>query len=274
VDGSSQDYGRGEKADAKQKLVNRFADVTIFQSDYCRYSTRERFPVIGGDGPVIHNPVDLDLFTPEGPAHDLPGSTPRLAFVTFSTNPMKGWPAVYDFARQYPELTFILVGRYDDPPDLPNIHVFGKVAHEDLPALLRGCDAFLAFQRNEACPNVVLEAMACGLPLLYVASGAIPELVGECGYPVDSETFRDQLQRLMENQNALATCARAHAESAFNAERLFARYREEIESAAAHRDPRRLRHWAWAWAVWLGRPIRNRLRGKNSPKPAADDRQE
>src|SRR6266566_2204484 len=41
VDGSAVDYGRLGDGDARQARVNLLADLTIFQSAYSRYSTRE-----------------------------------------------------------------------------------------------------------------------------------------------------------------------------------------------------------------------------------------
>jgi glycosyltransferase involved in cell wall biosynthesis len=41
---------------------------------------------------------------------------------------------------------------------------------------------------NDPCPNVVLEALACGVPVVHSASGGTPELVGEAGLGVASET--------------------------------------------------------------------------------------
>ena len=35
----------------------------------------------------------------------------------------------------------------------------------------------MTFQDN--CPSAVIEAMSCGLPILYSSSGGIPELVGK-----------------------------------------------------------------------------------------------
>ena len=35
----------------------------------------------------------------------------------------------------------------------------------------------MSYQDN--CPTAILEAMACGLPILYSSSGGVPELVGE-----------------------------------------------------------------------------------------------
>ena len=68
IDGAAQDYGRrdGPRADGIQREANRLADLTIFQSQYARRATHETFGVIEHDGPVIHNPVDVDLFQPDG----------------------------------------------------------------------------------------------------------------------------------------------------------------------------------------------------------------
>ncbi len=47
-------------------------------------------------------------------------------------------------------------------------------------------DAYLTTKYLDPCPNAVIEAMACGLPILYSNSGGIPELVGDkCGIGLD-----------------------------------------------------------------------------------------
>jgi glycosyltransferase involved in cell wall biosynthesis len=55
----------------------------------------------------------------------------------------------------------------------------GPYRRAEAPAVYRGADAYLITTHNDACPNVVLEALASGLPVLYAASGGVPELVGE-----------------------------------------------------------------------------------------------
>jgi glycosyltransferase involved in cell wall biosynthesis len=46
---------------------------------------------------------------------------------------------------------------------------------------------FLAPSEGEACSNAVLEAMACGLPVLYLNSGSHEEVVGLNGLSFKSE---------------------------------------------------------------------------------------
>ena len=125
IDGAAQDYGRNPESDQRQRAVNLLADLTIFQSEYCRFSTREKYPVILQDGPVIHNPVDIGLFNPAG--HKRPFETPKdlVACVTWSTNPMKGAASIYEVASSNPTLGFVLCGQYPDAPDLPNIFLLG-----------------------------------------------------------------------------------------------------------------------------------------------------
>ena len=42
-------------------------------------------------------------------------------------------------------------------------------------------DIYITFTHKDPCPNTVIEAMACGLPVVYSASGGVPELVGPEG---------------------------------------------------------------------------------------------
>ncbi len=241
IDGSAQDYGRGAKADLMQARVNRLVDATIFQSTYSRLSTREKFHVIRGDGPVIHNPVDTNTFRPDGKRRDLSGAC-RVACCAWSTNPMKGAADVYAVARRNPHVRFILIGRYPDAPVLSNLQHLGVLPTPELAVAYRSCDVFLTFARNEACPNVVLEALASGLPVLYHPSGAASEIVGECGLPVTVEGFAEALTKVMDDRATLARAAREHVEHLFVPDKVFARYLTiMVTSERASRVPGALR---------------------------------
>jgi glycosyltransferase involved in cell wall biosynthesis len=59
----------------------------------------------------------------------------------------------------------------------------GKVAHDDVPALLASADVFWFPSRTDTFGNVVLEAQACGLPVIVTDEGGPREAVrhGETG---------------------------------------------------------------------------------------------
>ena len=258
IDGSASDYGRVGDADQRQHEVNRLADLTVFQSEYCRWSTREKFPVILQDGPVIHNPVDLRQFTPDGPRMDWAEGT-RIVAVSWSTNPRKGASSLFEVARRHPHVTFYLCGRLADAPDLPNLQKLGVLDRDRLSIALRSCHALLTFSENEACPNHVLEAMASGLPVLYFDSGAMREVIGECGLAVTVETFGAQLRQMAGDWPGWSHRSRQRAVERFDPEHIFARYLSVIDGArtAAPAVPVQTRFlWALggpAAAWWLGR---------------------
>ena len=230
VDGSARDYGRFGDADNRQARVNLLTDLTIFQSRYSKYSTREKFKVISQEGPIIYNAVDINLFSPEGEKLYLPHRV-KVCHVTFSTNPKKGVRAVYEVAGANPDIDFILCGLYEDFPQIPNIHFLDYLGREELSQVMRSCDLLLFFSENEACPNVVLEGLASGLPVLYKDSGGTPELVEGCGLPVEVSNFREQLERVLDCKGELSTAARARAVEHFSPDVIFPQYLKAIEQA-------------------------------------------
>jgi glycosyltransferase involved in cell wall biosynthesis len=230
VDGSARDYGRLDDADNRQARVNLLADLTVFQSRYSRYSTRDKFKVISQEGPIIYNAVDTILFSPEGEKLTFPYRV-KVCHVTFSTNPKKGLSAVYEAAEANPDIDFILCGHHEESRPLANIHFLGYLGREELSRVMRSCDLLLFFSENESCPNVVLEGMASGLPVLYKDSGGTPELVGNCGLTVEVNNLREQLEKVLSQRRELSEAARARAVEYFSPDVIFPQYLKAIEQA-------------------------------------------
>jgi alpha-maltose-1-phosphate synthase len=72
-------------------------------------------------------------------------------------------------------------------PLLPRMKVFGAVPQAELAALMQQCDVFVFPSYFEGFGLVLLEAMACGLPVITTSSTAGPDLVteGENGWVIE-----------------------------------------------------------------------------------------
>jgi glycosyltransferase involved in cell wall biosynthesis len=187
VDGPIGSYrGFDDGTDRRILEINHaLADATVFQS---RYSL-ERHLELGLDlrSPVvIPNAPDPALFFPPASREPLAGRRVRVIASSWSDNPRKGAATFEWLDRNVDhdrfELTF--VGRASVA--LARTTVIPAVPSEELAELLRSQDIYLAASLDDPCSNALLEALACGLPAAFAASGGHPELVGEAGLPFSS----------------------------------------------------------------------------------------
>src|SRR5207244_9591492 len=62
-------------------------------------------------------------------------------------------------------------------PDLPGLRVHGSAPHAELPALLRQCDVLVLPSFCEGLAQVLLEALASGLPIIATDATGAEDLI-------------------------------------------------------------------------------------------------
>jgi glycosyltransferase involved in cell wall biosynthesis len=193
VDGPIGVYrGTGDGVDRQIWKVNAaLAAATVFQSRYS-LERHEQLGLAFREPHVVHNTVDPAIFHADGRTPQ--GGKLRLISTSWSDNPAKGADVIrwleerLDWSRF--ELTF--VGR--SPVAFERLAYVPPVTPVELGDILRRHDVFVFASRHESCSNALLEALACGLPALYLDSGSNAELVGDAGLAF---TEREELPGLL-----------------------------------------------------------------------------
>ena len=118
----------------------------------------------------------------------------------------------------------------------------GRQSSEEIPHWMAAADVLVLPSRSEGRPNVVLEAQACGIPVVATAVGGTPELVrdGETGLllePDDPQALATAIDRLRSDGGLRERLVKAGREQAAtltwaaSAEQMAEIYRDVLEAA-------------------------------------------
>jgi glycosyltransferase involved in cell wall biosynthesis len=207
------------------------ADHVLYQSDFCRRSAEEFLGMPSGRSEILYNAVDVEHFSPGGEA----GGEPVLLLAGDQTQSYRLEAALRTLAR-LPGMRLIVTGRLvSDPRPLlqelgvaERVEFTGRYAQRDAPPLFRRAHVLLHTKVNDPCPTAVIEAMACGLPVVYAASGGTVELVGgeagigvqhpdgwERDVPPDPEALAEAVKAVLADREGYAQAARRRAVERF-----------------------------------------------------------
>jgi glycosyltransferase involved in cell wall biosynthesis len=83
------------------------------------------------------------------------------------------------------------------------VKLMGWIPHQDLPKYLNEMRILVLPSFTEGLPNIILEAMACGTPVLATSVGAIPDMIkdGETGFLLRSNDPKYIAERIIELLN-------------------------------------------------------------------------
>lgn len=142
---------------------------------------------------VFRNGVDTQLFRPAISPDERASARAALGLrgpTLISVGhliPRKGHHLVIDAMADLPDHHLLIVGEGEERPRLQaqitrlglssRIRLLGAVPHADLPALYRAADILVLASAREGWANVLLEAMACGTPVLASNIPGNPEVV-------------------------------------------------------------------------------------------------
>jgi glycosyltransferase involved in cell wall biosynthesis len=249
-------------------IRSRLAEHVVYQSEFVRGWWERAHGTTRVPADVIYNGVDLDLFHPAERRAEKTGA--RLLMVEGSL--LGGYEyglevafrLLVEMARQSRStkkhclvdgIELVIAGRSDPQVQArwnewlkgqeTGVHAeadwLGVLPHKDIPALQRSAHLFFSSDINAACPNSVIEAMACGTPVIAFDTGAISELVGNRGGrvvpyggdpwkldPPDVPSLAKAALEVLDDLESFRSAARARAEERFDVNSMIDRYLQTL----------------------------------------------
>ena len=235
-------------------IRSRLASGIVYQSQFAKSWWERVYGLTRKPNCVVFNAVDLQVYTPEG-LHDRPQDRYRLLMVEGSLG--GGYELGLEWGVRLSErlqksgfpVELVVAGRvspalqakWQHKAHIP-LRFAGLVKAQDIPSMDRSAHLLFSADVHPACPNSVIEALACGLPVAGLATGALPEMVlDDAGAitpyggdawklePPDLDRLAQAAGVVLQNQERFRAGARRRAEAAFGLDKMIDGYLKAFE---------------------------------------------
>lgn len=132
----------------------------------------------------------------------------------------------------FPAIEHMLIGSYVNK----NVTLVGWISHDELPSYLNMLKLLVLPSYTEGLPNIVIEAMSCGTPVLATPVGGVPDLIedGVTGFILENnspETILDGIRHALDSPSIAEVSKNAEAlvNGVYSYEKAVQRYREFID---------------------------------------------
>lgn len=178
------------------------ADYVFYQSEFAKFCADKFLGEKNGSCEVLYNAVDTKVFYPNAQKQNSNAMTLLVMGSQYHAYRLES--AIRSLACLHkfrPHIRLLVAGRiWDNVYDLAQklikelrledfIEFLGPFDQKEVVDIFHRSDILLHTKIQDPCPGVVIEAMACGVPIVYSSSGGVPELVGaEAGVGVPTST--------------------------------------------------------------------------------------
>ena len=235
------------------------ADHVLYQSEFSKRSADEFLGEPPGGWEILPNAVDVSHFTP---AAHMPAGGPVLLLGGDQTQEYRLELGLRTFAQVLaaePSAQLLVTGRLVSSAEplveelglSDRVEFLGRYSQRDAPAIMQRAHLLLHTKVQDPCPSVVIEAMACGLPVVYPASGGTVELVDdeagigvphpvgwERDQPPAAKDLADAVLRALGDRERYSEAARRRAVERFDVRPWLDRHEELFHQLLATRQPR------------------------------------
>jgi glycosyltransferase involved in cell wall biosynthesis len=221
----------------------RLADFVIYQSAFCRESADHFLGSVSVPSRVLFNPVDLAEFSPAAKPPPLDCWRLLTAGTHYQPSRVLGPLEALRHIRKSGQAAHLTIAgelrwpgaRTEVEAALTRNGLHNSVTFRpaftqaEAVALFHDAHLLLHLKYHDPCPTVVIEALACGVPVIGSRSGGMPELVGteagelidvalswERSEPPDPAAVKGAVERLMGEWTRRRQAARSRAERLFD----------------------------------------------------------
>ncbi len=238
------------------RQIYNIADHIVFGSDFAKKGTERYIGKCSTPSTIIYNAVDTSHFTP---AKKNPDRFNILAigvhYIRHRIEPLiLSMPHVN---KMYPDAKLIIAGPLKDGNGIfdcsqrsfeqlaektgvaNNTEFYPRYTQEEAPQVIAHGDILVHLKHMDWTPNTVIEAMACGMPILHTGNGGLPEIVGQAGLSLnlpydwdnihapEPEHLAEKIIELYELRNEKGEAARETAVDRFDL-KVWVKKHEEI----------------------------------------------